>query len=606
MKYPIYGLLALLLTACQSTPEPKALTLTLLHINDHHSHLEGHHLRLPTAGLELEATNDSGQTPTSVRIAYGGYPRLSALARKLSEGPRNQLRLHAGDAITGTPYFSEFEGEADAALMNHFCFDAYVLGNHEFDHGDAGLARFLEFLGQGDCPPDVLAANVVPGPGSPLRDHPLKPYALYDFDGRTVAVIGLNIAHKTRLSSNPDPETRFLDEVDTAQRTIDELTQQGIDKIVLLTHYQYYNDRELAGELRGVDVIVGGDSHTLLGRPELKALGFDPEGPYPTRVKSWAGEPVCIVQAWDYSRALGQLTVEFDRNGRVTGCDGRPVFPLDPKMTYESTPGTWLPLNVKDRQTVRDSVADMPEVRWVDADPYALAVLAPYREELAGLQEAVIGELADTLCQVRLPGGADCASDGHLPQGSPVVTLVAQSFLRAVPEADIALQNAGGVRTHLYRGNVSRADLQKLLPFDNTLVTLELTGEELDRALEQAVDYALSSTGSAGGYPYGAGIRFRVDSDGDIGQRVSALEVNPQLAGDWQPVVADRRYRLVVNSFIAEGGDGYRLLADKTAQQKDTGIHYARPLAEWFQQALSNGAPLYRPDAATFSTHRFD
>ena len=134
-----------------------ASDLTILHMNDHHSHLQA------DDGVDLLL---AGQ-PTRVRS--GGFPALIAKAKALSAGRDDIVKLHAGDAITGDLYYTLFKGAADAALMNELCFDAFALGNHEFDDGDAGLASFLDELAKGDCDTIVLAANVMPEIGvSPL------------------------------------------------------------------------------------------------------------------------------------------------------------------------------------------------------------------------------------------------------------------------------------------------------------------------------------------------------------------------------------------------------------------------------------------------------
>ena len=149
--------LSLALVACDSddnsveTAAP--LSINLLHINDHHSHLEA------DTGTDLVLVGED------TRVSIGGFPLVVAKFKELAEGKDNVLKLHAGDAITGDLYYTLFKGEADAALMNEVCFDAFALGNHEFDAGDAGLKTFLEFLYSPTCQTPVLAANVEPEVG---------------------------------------------------------------------------------------------------------------------------------------------------------------------------------------------------------------------------------------------------------------------------------------------------------------------------------------------------------------------------------------------------------------------------------------------------------
>ena len=162
--------------------------------------------------------------------------------------------------------------------MNSVCFDMMTLGNHEFDAGDSGLVTFLDFLAQGNCDTPVLAANVVPQLGTPLAQTSqtdyLQPYTIESYGEEQVAFIGITVAQKTRVSSQPLDTTQFLDELETAQSYIDELTDDGIDKIGLVTHYGYQNDLDLAAGLSGVDFVIGGHSHTRRRRPTPMAILF--------------------------------------------------------------------------------------------------------------------------------------------------------------------------------------------------------------------------------------------------------------------------------------------------------------------------------------------
>lgn len=129
--------------------QAQPLTLNIAHVNDHHSHLDGF-----AADLTLDGK------PTEIEM--GGFPRLTTLFAEAEAEYDNLLKLHAGDAITGTLHYTFYEGEADADLMNTVCFDAFALGNHEFDGGDDGLKVFLDHLNNGACATPVLAANVKP------------------------------------------------------------------------------------------------------------------------------------------------------------------------------------------------------------------------------------------------------------------------------------------------------------------------------------------------------------------------------------------------------------------------------------------------------------
>ena len=98
----------------------------------------------------------------STRMSSGGMPAVVAKMKELQGLNQNVIKLHAGDAVSGSLFFTLFKGEADAALMNEVCFDAFALGNQEFNKGDASLAKFLDFLNAGECSTPVLAANIKP------------------------------------------------------------------------------------------------------------------------------------------------------------------------------------------------------------------------------------------------------------------------------------------------------------------------------------------------------------------------------------------------------------------------------------------------------------
>jgi 5'-nucleotidase / UDP-sugar diphosphatase len=250
---------------CQSD-----FSLRIIHVNDHHSFIEP---RSVTVTID-NTFPTSLQGNASVPVKVGGWPLITtAIDDAEKEGKdmgMDSIKLHAGDAITGTIFFTLYNGLSDASFMNSVCFDAYELGNHEFDGGDAGLALFLDFLDANDTNPErcpktpVLAANVVPGPNSPLVGR-LLPYKIFTYELTKVGVIGIAIRNKTLFSSFPDPETDVLDEVTVATVQIAALKQQGVDIIILLTHVGVDNDMTILAQLPGVDVVVGGDTHTFMG-----------------------------------------------------------------------------------------------------------------------------------------------------------------------------------------------------------------------------------------------------------------------------------------------------------------------------------------------------
>ncbi len=558
-----------------------SFSLEILHINDHHSHLQAD-------GGDLVLGD------TEVEVEIGGFSRVVAKIDELAadDPTANVVKIHAGDAITGTLFYSLFDGEADAAMMNEVCFDIFALGNHEFDGGDDGLVTFLDFLAAGDCDTEVLAANVVPAVGTPLLPTAetgyLEPYTVVDYDGEAVGYVGIDIANKTKRSSSPFETTEFLDEVATAQSAIDELTDMGVDKIVLVTHYQYANDIELASMVDGVDVIVGGDSHTLLG--DFEQFGLTSGGAYPTQVTDKSGRPVCIVQAWQYSAIVGELHVDFDRYGHVAGCEGTPHLLLGDSLVVDDV--ELAGQDLADAMAVIDA-ADELSIVTPDAD--AETVLTGFADDVDALAAVAIATVTEDLCLERIPGQGRSAIPGctalTAENGGDIQQLVAEAFRTMSFESDIALQNAGGVRIDIPAGPMSIADAYELLPFANTLVNLEMTGAQIKASLEEGIENAVMPDGSTGAYPYAAGLRFDVDLNQPAGSRVSNLEYQAKGSDTWVAFDLTATYTVVTNNFQASGGDGYDTMGEiyDSGAYVDTFLDYAKSFIDYVETLPVDG-----------------
>ncbi|WP_163132015.1 NAD nucleotidase [Agarivorans sp. Alg241-V36] len=576
--------LSVALVACNdddSTPSPQPLSINVLHVNDHHSHLQA------DTGIDLNLAGEE------TRVSVGGFPKIVAKINELAAAKDNVLKLHAGDAITGDLYYTLFKGEADAALMNEVCFDAFALGNHEFDGGDAGLKTFLEFLYSPTCQTQVLAANVEPEVGvSPLapvtRWDYFQPYMIKSFGDAQVGIIGIDIATKTKNSSSPDTTTQFHDEATTAQMYIDELKGKGVNNIILLTHYQYSNDLELAAKLTDVDVIIGGDSHTLLG--DFEALGLNSAGEYPTMRTNLDGDPVCIAQAWQYSAVVGDLAITFDGNGKLESCAGTPHLLLADSFKRKDSNGDRVELVGAERTAVTDDVAANANLSIVSDDENAAAVLAVYAAEVDVLKQAVVGSVAQDLCFERIPGQGRstlCDVSATNANGSDISNLVAQAFLEQAVRGEVAIQNAGGVRNDVPQGDYTIGDAYTLLPFANTLVYLEMTGAEIKTVLNEAVDYALDPEGSTGAYPYAAGLRYKVDMSQAAGARLYDVEVKAKGTSDWITLADSDSFTVVTNNYIAGGRDGYFSFADIAADEskfEDSFLDYAQSFVDYVER----------------------
>lgn len=463
-------------------------TLTLLHTNDMHAHVE----------------------PTRIRGKfYGGYARLATLISKYRASDPNVVLLNGGDTFQGTLYFNVYEGLADVAFMNAVKFDAMAVGNHEFDRGPKALAEFGKLA---QFP--LLAANLDVSADADLNGR-IAGGATVQVGKEKIAVVGAVTPDLPTISS-PGPNVKILDLVRSCQAHIDAFRGAGINKIVLVTHVGYREEVELAKALSGVDVIVGGHSHTLLG--DLKVEGFATSaGPYPTVTKNKDGDTVLVVQAHDWGKVLGRIKVEFDAEGRVAKwSDAAPI------LVDESVP----------------------------EDPTIKSMIAALQRPIADLAMKEVGQAEGPISRSQNSAGE-----------SAMGNLIADAMLEATQAqgAVMAAMNAGGVRGDLDTGSITYGAAISVQPFNNTLTLLDLTGEELKAALEHGV-------GGGGHLHISKGSSYTVDRGKPAGQRVSNLVV----AG--QPMDPAKTYRICFNSFTASGGDAHEALKNAKGRRVDTGM----------------------------------
>ena len=492
----IATILALLLAAWAGPAVPAVggeVTITILHTNDMHAHLEPFTQR----GREM-----------------GGYARQATLIKQLRATDPNPLVLCAGDTFQGTLYFNVYEGLADLAFMNYVGVQAMAVGNHEFDRGPAILARFA---GHARFP--LLAANLDVSGDQGLAPL-IRPFAILEAGGERIGVVGAVPVDLMSISS-PGPTIRVTDLVPSVQAAVDALTAAGVDKVILLSHVGYTTDLELAVKLTGVDVIVGGHSHTLLGAvPGLP----QPTGDYPTVLRGPDGGTVLVVQAWEWGKVLGRIKVHFDAQGRVAGWDDAAPVPVDA------------------------SVAEDPTVR---------TMAAAFARPLAALRDQVVAHAPKGIATTR-------ATLRHAE--NPMANVIADAMLAATAKGGsvAAFVNAGGVRAGFEPGPITYGQAVAVQPFNNTLVQLDLTGGELRAILEEALGNWPES--GAGLLCPSRGTSYVIDLDRPAGSRAVDLVV----AGE--PVREGTSYRVTLPSFVAGGGDNHPLAKLARGTRYDTGI----------------------------------
>lgn len=561
-----------------SSSKGKGLEINIIHVNDHHSHLEEEKMDLVLDGKK-----------TTVHI--GGFPRINQRIQELMKTGKNNLVLHAGDALSGTLYYTLFKGKADAALMNAGKFDLFTLGNHEFDDGNKVLKSFLDEL---KIP--VVSANVVPDKGSILEGK-WVPYIIKKIGGQDVALVGLDVVGKTVRSSSPGPDIKFLDEVETAKKVVEELQAKGINKIIFISHAGYEKNLEIAEKVSGIDVIITGDTHYLLGE-SFKEYGLKPIAEYPKKIMSPAGEPVYVAEAWSYSYLVGNLKAKFDDKGVITELIPNPTIIIgDDLFERKNEKGETYKLEGKEKQDVIKYVNSRKDIKFVKEEPNSKKVLERYKAEKNELGKKMIGKIKD-----EIPGGsANRIPNDKNPQGSIATRLVSETVLAKLKkmgtgQIDLVILNSGGIRMNLEPGDFSYDNAYTLLPFtSNTIYILKMSGAEIKQVIEDALDFALSG-GSSGAFPYGAGVRFEATKAGKLGTRVKKIEVFDAKAKKWVPMDMKKMYEVGTNSYVAKGKDGYTTFGKVNSERPGVDTHLGVETA--FIEYLKEKGEITKPDSS--------
>ncbi|WAG14551.1 bifunctional metallophosphatase/5'-nucleotidase [Aeromonas hydrophila] len=570
------------LFACQPGNEGQPFVLTLAHMNDTHSQFDP-----VNAELKGPIFGKQGETDT-LYTRFGGYPRLLTMAKSFQADAlaKNQpiLLLHGGDAWQGSGYFKLNEGMANAELLSQFGLDAMALGNHEFDLDNQKLARFIQGV---NFP--VLAANLDTRDDPDLRHAAnLKPFVIYAFDGnqkspvsdlnnlpqgkQLVAVMGLVLEDMANISPKVG-KLRFGNEITSAQATVDLLRQHGINQIVALTHIGNQRDLALAAKVNGIDVIVGGHSHSLLG--DFRNIGWGNTGEYAALVTNPDGVGMtCVVQAGSYAQAIGLAQVSFDAQGRVIACKGQNQ--LLASRDFFADPARKQALDEARSKQAAKFIDAQPNLVTVDEDPRLRGIIdSHYKPALEQAFGPVIANLPAALQNARRPG--DNGSDSH---GSDVAPLVAegQYYWANTPAVQaltggpvhFALLAVGGVRADLPAGELREGDAAlTLLPFKNQLSVLTLTGADVRALLTETITATLPASAHAGKFPYGGHLRYTF-TETTPGKRGALTQLQWQDAnGQWQDLVDATRYRVVMNAYSANGNDGWQALARAQAQHAE-------------------------------------
>ncbi|MCA0278315.1 MAG: 5'-nucleotidase C-terminal domain-containing protein [Proteobacteria bacterium] len=491
-------------------------TLTILHINDWHSRIESNNKFESTCSAEEEGKGE----------CIGGAARLvTAIAdqRKKLEG-QNVLLLNGGDNFQGSLFYTTYKGAVEAEFLNQMKFDAMTVGNHEFDDGEDALVPFLEKI---QFP--VLSANVHPNAQSKVGDR-IKPSIVLEVGGQKIGIVGA-VTNDTPEVASPGPNIAIEDDVKNITAQVEKLKAEGVNKIIALTHVGYPRDKEMIAKIPGVDVVVGGHSHSLLSNTDAKA-----EGPYPTMIDNPEGYKVPVTQAASYSKYLGEFTVTFDDNGVVKEAKGDPIY-LDNSIKPDE------------------------------------AVLARIKELGAPIEELKNKEVSETTALI------DGSRENCRARECAMGNLISDAILDRVKDQGVTIvfQNGGGIRASIDQGVVTMGEVLTVLPFQNTLATFQLSGKDIVASLEAGVSEIEEGKGK---FPQVAGLKYAFDkSVAANAGRVKSVEVMD--GGAWKPIDEAKVYTVATNNYVRQGGDGYKLFASNATNAYDYGPSLEQVVADY-------------------------
>ncbi len=472
-------------------PSEGPFNLTIFHTNDSHSFF------LPRPAV----WRDDGRL-------VGGVVPLAWHLQKERASTQADLFLDAGDFMTGNPV-CQFQdhgvpGAAVARMMNLLGYDAGTVGNHEFDVGVDNLRRLVPLF---DFP--LIAADILDQNGEPIfRAEPL----MVERNGLKIGILGVSCAEMSEVvAPSRFQGLRSADQVEIIRGQASEL-DPITDLLVVITHNGVDNDMQLAKSLAGsgVDIIVGGHSHSRLKTPRLES-------------------GILVVQAGSKWTNLGRLDLQV-QDDRVVGFNGHLIT-----LWAEGT----------------------------EAGPELTAMVNDYEKQVADKFGRTIGTLA---------------TDWRKGRGESNLGNFLADQMRLAADADVGLVNSGGIRKSMKAGPITALDINEMLPFSNTLVTIEITGTDLATVIQTNAD---AQVGGKHGILQVSGITYRFRST----QQGETAEIEKILVGG-QPLRQETVYTVALPDYVVMMAGVY--LNIKVPPTRDVGV----TITEAVVQAIMASDPI--------------
>lgn len=454
----------------------------------------------------------SQRNADGTRTNVGGAAALATYLEDEEAENRRTLIVDSGDFMQGPAISSYFEGKSTVEVYNEIGVDSVAVGNHEFDWGRDALNQRIA-----EADFAFLANNIVE---DSTGDQPqgIAPYKVFNLKGVKVGVIGVGNPDTKNVTLPEATEgLSFLDVNQSARAVADsvkELEKKKVETVVLTPHMGLESATEgpLADLLNTLPTETAEELDFALGGHIPLDIGTEING-------------VPVIQPLGNTRGYADITLTVDRKTKDV-------------IEFAAT---------SDR-VITDSVAPDPEVQ---------TIVDRYQAELDEALGQTVGEATTSILRGETRGVE-----------SEMGNFVADSMRTYLPEVDFAFTNAGGLRADIDQGPITLEEIYAVLPFNNTLVTMDLTGAQVEQVLEEGAN-------SQYGTVQVSGLKWAYDASAPLGDRVTRVTLP-----DGTPLDPNATYKIATNNFMATGGDRFTTLTqgqnttDTQTNLVDTVVRY--------------------------------
>lgn len=488
--------------------ENNNFSLQILHFNDIHS----------SQSINMNFSYDN----ITFQNKAGGFPRLIE-AIKNTKKENNSVVIFAGDLFQqGYPLFSYTKGELDYKFLCMTSPLIMTLGNHEIYETDNGiLEKLITNIEKNKCSIDIVLANAEFKNKNIQKN--IKPYIIKEYNGEKVAFIGITVYDSAYKNIKG---VKITNPYTALSNIIKKLKNDGINKIVLISHTGIEEDKLIAEKISDIDIITGGHSHTIQG--DFSKLNISSsEKDYPLINKK---NNTYIVTAGHHGLILGNITLYFNKNGKV----------INSKNQYKML------LDYTDNKSLNKKINSLEHFALTHENKKALKKTASVYKNISSEMNKVISYANDNL--TALKAGAGFSIDNHY--SSSLGTMAAKAIYFASVKENIkpnmAVINNGAVRTVISKGKITNGILEQALPFENQLYAVTLKGNVILDYIKNS-SYNLIKNKKVNPYPsiYGAKFKYSIS-------RNKITEQNIFINNKWQKFDKNKNYTVIMSSFVLE------------------------------------------------------